>query len=199
MARRKRCRMADDEDASDLECDDQGTPSTIHVVDHHVYFYCDVTAATGLKLQLTMDRLVPQLKTRGYDEVVLYVSSDGGHVQPALAAYDALVHLDIWLTTVMTGACCSAATLIAMAGSTRAITEHAQMLLHQQRITFSGPHSHLSDEFSNQKLLTEQMLHVYGQAASCPRDTLRRLLTDEVVTTPRQALEMGLATDLWSA
>ncbi len=173
-----------------------GKPKDVNVVGNTVYFYCDVTVGTVLALQMTMARLVPRLRGQGVESVNLYIASDGGDVYAALAAYDALRHLDIWLTTVMTGSCCSAATLIAMAGQTRAITSHAHALLHQQRVTFCGLHSHLSDEYANQRLLTDQMVDIYTVAGCAPKP-IRAMLADEAVTTPDQALALGLVTEIW--
>jgi ATP-dependent protease ClpP protease subunit len=197
---KKRHRAAKDDESdteSTIELDDAGEPKSVNVQGNNVYFYCDVTTATVLDLQMTMARIIPDLKGRGVQEVNLYIQSTGGDAFAGLAGYDALKSVDIWLNTIVTGCTCSAATILAMAGDTRAITAHAQMLIHQVTITFAGSSANLRDEYGNTELLTTQMVDIYTTNSNCSEAQIRRIMEDESVTTPAQALELGLVTEIW--
>lgn len=183
--------------AEEEEDDDDTEEDQVKVQGNCVFFYCPVSTATVLDLQMTMARIVPELKGQGVQEINLYIQSQGGDAFAGLAGYDALQSLDIWLNTIVTGCTCSAATLLAMAGNTRAMTRHSQMLIHQVRVLFAGSTANLRDEHGNTQVLTDQIVRVYTENSYCSDKKIRGMLEDEAVTTPEQALELGLVTEIW--
>ena len=78
---------SDEDDALEISCHN-----------NHVYFYCDVTKQTVLKLQ----KVVNELKSK-YDKIVLHINSDGGCAFSGLFAMDFLDKHNV--STVAEGMC----------------------------------------------------------------------------------------------
>jgi ATP-dependent protease ClpP protease subunit len=195
---RKRSRNDDDDDdENDGITLNQGEPKSVESQGNNIYFYCDVSVATVLDLQMTLARIVPELKGNGVDHVNLYVQSSGGDAFAGLAAYDVIRTADIWVNTIVVGCTCSAATLLTLAGHSRYMMRNAQMLIHQVQVAFEGTTARLRDEVSNNEALTDQMVGIYTLHSWCSADEIRAMMADEAVTLADRAQELGFVTCVW--
>ncbi len=136
----KRTRFAepepsDDESTSadtsaDPSDDDEpaGAAGTVAASDNSIYFFCNVTTANVLWLQLQLDRIGRRQHRLWDGGIWLYINSDGGVMTDGLAAHDLIVNCRVPVTTIVVGTAGPAAAVMAQAGATRAMTRHAQII-----------------------------------------------------------------------
>lgn len=79
------------------------------------------------------------------DSVTAYIQSPGGDMFEGVAIFNILSDLKVPVTTIVEGMCASAATLIAMSGSTRLIYDNARYMIHDpMKFTMGNQDAHLA-------------------------------------------------------
>lgn len=88
----------------------------------------------------TMNALLAKINQaveKGYREIVLMMSSDGGQVVPGFAAYNQLQMLPIRLTTYNISSVSSIAAIVFLAGTTRIAVPNATFQFHSASLELS--------------------------------------------------------------
>jgi ATP-dependent Clp protease protease subunit len=190
--RHKRMRCEEEE----LEEEDDDKPM-VHTQGNSIYFYTDVTPSTVLELQLALDSLNATLPATNTDHIYLYIQSPGGCAWAGFGAYDVVRNSHIWVNTVVVGRACSAATFIALAGKRRWVGKSAEILIHQPHALLSGKTTELRDEMQNTEALISRMISMYVEHSNMSSSDVRKMLSDETALSAKQALELGLADEIW--
>jgi ATP-dependent protease ClpP protease subunit len=86
----------------------------------------------------TLVNVTGQARNNGSSRILIHLSSTGGALQPAFAAYNYLRSLDIPIETHNIGTVESAAILLFLAADTRRADPHSRFLLHSFNWTFNG-------------------------------------------------------------
>ena len=107
----------------------------LKVIDNHIYFYNDITVKSIADLSIEIKKLTKNLLVVNiaYDtdvEIFLHINSAGGEVFGVLSIINLIINNKVNVVTVIEGQACSAATILAMIGSRRQITENSYMLIH---------------------------------------------------------------------
>ena len=129
---------------TDSDDDDLDENCNVRVQDNNIYFFCSVTSETILELTVNIDILSKELQKFAiqYDidppPINIYINSEGGEVHPALSVFDTIRNNKVTINTIISGNASSAATIIALAGSTRKITKNSYMLIHNISSAFWG-------------------------------------------------------------
>ena len=130
----------------------------IKVIDNNIYFYCDVSNKTALKLNTTLKQLEIDLLTLSikYNSdpypINLHINSEGGEIYVALSIVDTIINSRVKVISIIEGIACSAATLISVVCNNRIIYQNAQMMIHQLSCSgMWGKMNELEDEMKNIK------------------------------------------------
>ncbi len=135
-------------------------------------------------------------------EIEVRISSIGGDVDQALQIHDALRDHPAHITTIVTGFCASAATIIALAGDDRLISRNALYLIHKCSSSTSGNEHDLEMELESQKTVNEVMLDMYRQVNKKSEHDLLDLFNYDnghgKWITAQEAVNFGFCTDMVS-
>jgi ATP-dependent protease ClpP protease subunit len=91
----------------------------------------NINGEIGVYAQTSLLSVVEQMKkTPDITSVKVIINSEGGEVETGFQIYDYLKSLNIPVTTVADGMCCSIATVIFMAGSKRIVKDSSVFMIH---------------------------------------------------------------------
>lgn len=140
-----------------------------------------------------------QDKTR---PVYIYVSSDGGFVDAGHAIIDQVNVMPCPVATIVIGRAYSMGAVIAAYGTPghRFITPHASIMLHPVLFGMGEDYvdqQKLATEFSHRNY--ERLVESLAKRVKMPNKKLRALMDKGLWLTPTEAIEMGLADQVWTA
>lgn len=152
---------------------------------------------TGKQLREAIDAIVDA------DEIEVLISSLGGDVDAAMQIYDALVEKKkkCRITTIVTGLCASAATVIACAGSVRKISPNSLYLIHKCWGRIVGNENEIEEYLDFQRKINDRMKGIYSKVFKGKPEELDALMEaangNGKWITAGEALEYGFATEMW--
>lgn len=161
-----------------------------------VYFHCDVTKSTVIKL-IIMLREAAHYVTNVYSDsteqrrIFLYVHSSGGDAYAGLSAMAHIKASHIPIVTIVDGFVASAATFIILAGTHRQMQSHSRFLIHQISLGFDGKYEDLIDELKNSKGLMKSIKNIYLKDTTLDTETLKLILQRERALSAQKCLKYG--------
>ena len=178
---------------SDDESDDEQITTTIG---NKIYFYDSISKKNVLNLFVEIEKLNNKLSQESQlytfePHIELHIHSCGGELAAGLSVYDVLKRNKIPIHTIVEGEACSAATLLALAGKKRYITENSMLLIHQLRTCFSGKHNDLEDELKSTDKMMQNINTIYKAHTHLTTKQLSRIIQREEYLTAQECLDMG--------
>jgi ATP-dependent protease ClpP protease subunit len=135
-------------------------------------------------------------------ELVVHIHSNGGDVDEGFAIHDALIASGKPITTLIEGLCASSATIIAMAGSTRKMTENSEFMIH---LPFGGQFGTAEDMQKAAALLEKyenKVLDLYVSVTGgdpedeAYREKIYNMMKEETYLSSESALAMKFITEV---
>lgn len=144
-----------------------------------------------------------ELEALAVDSYKVTINSTGGDVNHALAIYNILRKKGKPVETEMIGMCASSATIIAMAGDKRVISENAIFLIHKCMSAVYGNENELKQEIETQKLINDTIVSIYKNVASkTDEETIMALMNENNGNgkwiSAQEAFDYGFATEIAS-
>ena len=170
-------------------------------IGNKIYFYDSITKKNILNLFQEVEKLNNKLKQEsqlyGFEPYIeLHIHSGGGDLFSGISAYDILKKNKIPIHTIIEGEACSAATLIALSGKKRYITQNSMILVHQLRTWFSGKHNELEDELKTSEKLMNSLKNVYKKHSKLTDKQLSKIIEREEYLTSQECLSMGFVDEI---
>lgn len=137
-----------------------------------------------------------QLSWQGqFEEIRVLINSHGGDIAEGLGIYDLLRSYNVPIVTFIIGQCCSAATIIFLAGKTRLISENVvAFMVHQAKGGGEGTADDLRTIADFIDSYNERMAAIYMEATGKDAETVAGWLSTDTFMTAEQALANGFAT-----
>ena len=161
-----------------------------------VFFLQRINNAT---VGILLSEIEKQIQDHAPTSINLFISSTGGHVDAAMAAYHYLRSLPVPLSTYNLATVGSSANLIYCAGNKRYSFPASKFLFHN---VHSDPERSTVEELKvsteNVILNKKQILSVYGECLQGPEESLAQLLEVGAVMLPVEASERGLVHEVTS-
>jgi ATP-dependent Clp protease protease subunit len=134
-------------------------------------------------------------------DIVLRVNSPGGSVTDGIAIYnDLLTHRKKNAVRVeISGVAASIASIIAMAGNTRAIAPNAFVMIHNAWGITIGNKSEHQAAINVLANMDEAMARTYADATKTGIRAIKQMMDEETWLNGKQAIDAGFATELLSA
>ena len=173
----------------------------LKVIDNHIYFYNDITVKSIADLSIEIKKLTKNLLVVNisYDtdvEIFLHINSAGGEVFGVLSIINLIINNKVNVVTVIEGQACSAATILAMIGSRRQITENSYMLIHNLSSGLWGKMHEMEDEMKNLTLLTKDIKKMYKTYTKITTTQLESLLKKDLLLDAKTCLRYGLVDEI---
>ena len=163
-----------------------------------IYFYADVCRESILLLNMKIKEATEYIQKLSINtgctgRIFLHICSDGGSLHDGLAAMDTIKSNKVPITTIMEGAVCSAATLIALGGDTICIRPSAFVLIHQVSSSFWGKYEEFNDEKKTLDKLMNFLRKVYKENTNIPMKELDNMLKRDIYINSHDCIKWNIA------
>ena len=128
--------------------------------------------------------------------IYIHINSGGGDVFAVLSCIHLIENNKININTIVEGQSCSAATILAMVGKTRQITQNSYMLIHNISSGFWGKMHEFEDEMKNLKLLTKDIRKMYNKYTNIKEKQLDQLLKKDLLLHAKTCVSYGLVDEI---
>ena len=132
----------------------------------------------------------------GTGDVTIWLNSPGGDVVAAAQIYNMLIDYPGHVTVNIDGIAASAASVIAMAASTVAMSPVSMMMIHNPATLAIGDESELGRAIDMLASVKESIINAYQLKTGLSRAKLSKLMDAETWMDARAALDMGFADTL---
>ena len=131
--------------------------------------------------------------------VTCFLSSGGGDLDMGFAIYDLFRNFENTLNIVAIGGCCSAATVILLAGDNKLITANSFLMIHQGTISITSDESPQNTDkwLDHYKVYTNRMIKLYSDRMNIPVSKLKKLLQTDQLYIGEEAVKAGLVDAIW--
>lgn len=136
------------------------------------------------------------LNKAGGDDVTVNINSPGGDFFEGLAIYNMLKEYDGDVTVNIVGMAASAASVIAMAGTTVKIAEAGFLMIHNSWHVCVGNKHDMQERADTLAKFDESMVGVYSKNSTVDSDEIIQMMDDETWISGKDAVEMGFASQL---
>ena len=138
-----------------------------------------------------------ELKAAGeVEEIQININSEGGSVTEGIAIYSMLAEHPATKTVKIDGLAASIATIIAMAGDTRAMSENGFFVIHNPSVYEGGDAEALRKAADVLDGMKERMVSIYGTKAIIPSDMIRSAMDYETWYTAEEARAAGFVSEV---
>ncbi len=134
------------------------------------------------------------------DKLIVHIHSPGGDVDEGFGIHDILVahgkDKGIEIETRIEGLCASIATVIAMAGKIRLVTENSEFMIHNPWMDTVGDADELQKSADQLKAIEKKIVDFYAAKTGAKKEDLDKWMKEETWMTAEQAKELGFVTDI---
>ncbi len=204
-------------DNKNIDKDKETTPTpkagqfengSIEVSRDHIYFYCDVTNESALRLNRILQDMAHEhlswavnglLERTNPGAIWLHINSGGGSVYAGLSIADTILQIvgrGVPVVTIVEGYAASAATFFSIVGSTRLIRPNAYMLVHQISSAAWGNYRYLTDNYENNKQIMEHVKSMYKKYTKIPVEDIDEILRHDLFWDAKKCKKYGLVNDI---
>lgn len=131
------------------------------------------------------------------DVINLRINSPGGSVRDALGIHSSLLHHPAFVHTFIDGIAASAATVVALAGDQITVMPGGQMMVHDAAILADGNAAELAKMVTFLERQSDNIASMYAGKAGGTVEEWRAIMQAETWMYGQEAVDMGLATDVW--
>ena len=132
------------------------------------------------------------------EKLIVHIHSPGGDVDEGFGIHDILVASGKVIETRIEGLCASIATVIALAGTTRQITENSEFMIHNPWGGSMGDADELQKYADQMKDVEKKIIDFYASKTGTGKKALDEMMKNESWLTAKQALDMGFVTEIIS-
>ena len=166
-----------------------------------INFYSPVTtescmALTNYLKHLDVKSKQLQIQYGAVFPIKLHIQSGGGMLMPTFYVCDVIKSLDTPVHVYIDGYVASAASLIAVSGSKRYMTQHSFMLIHQLQSQSSGRLNEMKDEIANLDFFMQNAKDIYYRNSNISKEILDKLLLDELWIDADECLHYKLIDEI---
>ena len=180
-------------DKDDDEDDDEDLKHLIKCFENKIYFYCDVSKKSILKLLQLLKKANNYALVTKKRYVYLYIHSDGGDAYAGLSGMNHIRSNQVPVVTIVDTFVASAATFLLLGGKKRYSNENGSILIHQLSTGFWGKYCDLVDEMKNSHNLMQQIKELYKLNTKIG-SRIDRIIKKEINISAKKALKYGIIT-----
>lgn len=146
---------------------------------------------------ITAKSIRDELKNAGdVEEIQVNINSEGGSVVDGIAIYSMLSEHSAKKTVKIDGIAASIATVITMAGDTRAMSENGFFVIHNPSSYEGGEAEDLRKAADVLDSMKERMVSIYGLRSTLSLDSIRSAMDAETWYTAAEAQAAGFVSEV---
>jgi ATP-dependent protease ClpP protease subunit len=161
------------------------------MAEKHIYIFGEIGSENNIQ---TVSK-----QTKGAtseDTLIVHIHSPGGDVTEGFAIYDHLLSFGAKVETRIEGLCASIATIIAMAGSVRKMTENSTFFIHNPWTMTEGDSNELQNVADQLKTVENRIASFYSNKTKKSKEYMAQLMNQAEDITPEQAYKLGFITQI---
>lgn len=162
----------------------------------HLYLLGDIVEDAYIMGESSPATLAAQIGAANAENLVCHINSYGGLTSAGMAIYNILRGCGAKVTTINEGFCCSAASLIFMAGEKRIMRNSSLLMIHNAWTMGTGNANELRKLADDLEKISNTAANIYRENVSIDNDVLQGLLDAESWITPDEAVSYGFATEV---
>ena len=132
----------------------------------------------------------------GSGPITVWINSPGGDCVAASQIYTMLMDYKGDVTVKIDGIAASAASVVAMAGTTVLMAPTALMMIHNPATVAFGDHVDMEKAIDMLSEVKESIINAYEIKTDLPRKQLARMMDDTTWMNAKKAVELGFADDI---
>lgn len=164
-----------------------------------IYIFGDITPYKWEESDVVAYDLATQIKNLPQSaSITVHINSNGGDLKEGLGIYNVLKGRNV--TTICEGFAASSASVIFCAGSKRVMNAASLLFIHNASTFAAGNADDLEKAADDLRIITNAAKEAYREAGVNVTDAqLDAMMDSETWITPRDAVEMGFATEIADA
>lgn len=164
-----------------------------------IYIFGDITPYKWEDSDVVAYDLATQIKNLPQDaEITVHINSNGGDLKEGLGIYNVLKGRNV--TTICEGFAASSASVIFCAGTKRVMNAASLLFIHNASMIAAGNADDFEKAADDLRIITNAAKEAYREAGVNITDAqLDAMMDSETWITPRDAVEMGFATEIAEA
>lgn len=171
------------------------------IMNHDIYVYGDIwndqSDESGERGSVSLTDIAKQInESDDGDELIVHIHSRGGDVSEGFAIHDILASSGREITTIIEGLCASIATIVALAGTERKMTENSTFMIHNPFGGAFGEAEKIQKYADELKEIQDKIIDFYADKTGGNRDRIADLVNEETVLTAEEAQELGFVTEI---
>lgn len=161
-----------------------------------IYIFGDITPYKWEDSDVVAYDLATQIKGLPQDaEITVHINSNGGDLKEGLGIYNVLKGRNV--TTICEGFAASSASVIFCAGTKRVMNAASLLFIHNASMIAAGNADDFEKAADDLRIITNAAKEAYREAGVNVTDAqLDAMMDSETWITPRDAVEMGFATEI---
>lgn len=161
------------------------------MAERHVYIFGEIGTEN------TIQTVSKQTKgTESTDTLIVHIHSPGGDVTEGFAIHDHLLSFGAKVETRIEGLCASIATIIALAGSVRKMTENSTFFIHNPWTMTEGDATELQNVAEQLKTVENRISTFYSRKTKKSKEYMQQLMNQAEDITPDEAMKLGFVTQI---
>ena len=157
---------------------------------YKIYLYDTDTECIGSG-SLSSANIQLQLEAAAGQDVEVHISSAGGSAFDAIAIYDLLKKYDGNVTTYVDALAASAASIVAMAGSSVVMSKYALLMIHKPLVGSGGNADELLKDVQMLNKVQARLAQIYIDKTGLDGVTVNSLINSVTWLSADQALDLG--------
>ena len=130
------------------------------------------------------------------DTLIVHINSMGGDVDEGFAIHDVLRSTGKKIITQVEGMCASIATVIALAGDERRMTENSEFMIHCPMMWAGGTADEVQEQADMLQEVENKVVDFYVKKTGAEKDSIIAMMKEETYLTSEQAKNLGFVTDV---
>lgn len=171
------------------------------VIEGHIFVYGEIVSFQDSKAGefgcVNLKNIVQQIKdNKDATRLICHIHSPGGDVWEGFAIHDALVNSGKEVETIIEGLCASIATVIALAGDKRLMTQHSEFMIHNPWTFGIGDSEDLKKQSEELSKTENKLADFYAAKTSLTSEQLLNYMHNETFFTADEAKDFGFITEV---
>lgn len=156
-----------------------------------------LSGSVGLRMLRQTIETMEEWRLSNAENLVVRITSDGGHDDIALAIAGLIKSYGQPITTEVYGRCYSAATLIFAAGTTRRVQKWAWCMVHEGSDTITGTASTLKHAAKHMERNEQHWNSIISELTGTDIKTWEKLNEKDSYLNAEECLKLNLATEIF--
>jgi ATP-dependent protease ClpP protease subunit len=162
------------------------------MAEKHIYVFGDI----GWEVRLSDIAKQTEGAVKGEDSFVVHIHSPGGDVSEGFAIHDHIRSFGVPVETRIEGLCASIATVIALAGDTRTMTENSTFFVHNPWSMGAGDADEMQRMAEELRAVEDRLAGFYAKFTGQEKEKMLNLMKAETSMTADEAKTYNFITEV---